>query len=183
MDFSDRDAPYHCLEIMENKQHSRAKVLTLKVHPPVISTFPLVKKTLDTYHHLPEWSSTKMKDVTDNFSGNVITKNVLLLKSSTHQNVVVAIPLRHDENLSSWRVPSSGFGEACYTSGYWEWVEDVLAHCKESLDNIRLMMLSLLQCSYMIITKMFSRPFARIGVHPPIRSLPSSESYLFLYGI
>ncbi|KAK4737611.1 hypothetical protein R3W88_001308 [Solanum pinnatisectum] len=56
MDFSDRDAPYPCLEIMENKQHSRAKVLTLKVHPPVIGAFPLVRKTLDISLHLPEWS-------------------------------------------------------------------------------------------------------------------------------
>ncbi|KAH0647540.1 hypothetical protein KY290_033534 [Solanum tuberosum] len=54
MDFSDRDAPYPCLEIMENKQHSRAKVLTLKVHLPVIRAFPLVRKMLDTSHHLPE---------------------------------------------------------------------------------------------------------------------------------
>ncbi|KAH0669910.1 hypothetical protein KY285_024053 [Solanum tuberosum] len=91
MDFSDRDAPHHCLEIVENKQHSRAKVLTLKVHPPVIGAFPLVRKMLDTSHHLP----------------------------------VV------------WCVPSSGFGEVRYTSGYWEWVEDVLARCKETLDNIK----------------------------------------------
>ncbi|KAH0746483.1 hypothetical protein KY285_008140 [Solanum tuberosum] len=110
MDFSDRDVPYPCLEIVESKQHSRAKVLTLKVHPP---------------------------DVTDNFSGNVTTEKVLLLRSSTHQNVGVAIPPRRDEHLSSWRVPSSGFGEVRYTSGYWEWVEDVLARCKETLDNIK----------------------------------------------
>ncbi|KAH0729706.1 hypothetical protein KY290_000839 [Solanum tuberosum] len=127
MDFSDRDEPYPFLDIMENKQHSCAKVLTLKVHAPIIGTFPLVKKKLDTSHHLPEWSSTKTKDVTDNFSGNVTTEKVLLLKSSTHQNIVVAIPPRRDENLSSWRVPSSGFCE----------VEDVLACCKETSDNIK----------------------------------------------
>ncbi|KAH0644726.1 hypothetical protein KY284_032610 [Solanum tuberosum] len=137
MDFSDRDAPYPCLEIVENKQHSRAKVLTLKVHPPVIGAFPLLRKTLDTYHHLPEWSSTETKDVTDDFSGNVTTEKVLLLKSSTHRNVVVAVPPRRDEHLSSWLVPSSGFGEVRYTSGYWEWVKDVLARCKETLDNIK----------------------------------------------
>uniref|UniRef100_M1AVQ0 Uncharacterized protein n=1 Tax=Solanum tuberosum TaxID=4113 RepID=M1AVQ0_SOLTU len=123
MDFSDRDAPYPCLEIVENKQHSRAKVLTLKVHPPVIGAFPLLRKTLDTSHHLPEWSSTETKDVTDDFSGNVTTEKVLLLKSSTHRNVVVAVPPRRDEHLSSWLVPSSGFGEVRYTSGYWEWVK------------------------------------------------------------
>uniref|UniRef100_M1DIS2 Uncharacterized protein n=1 Tax=Solanum tuberosum TaxID=4113 RepID=M1DIS2_SOLTU len=133
MDISDRDAPYPCLESVENKQHSRAKVLTLKVHPPVIS----LRKTLDTSHHLPEWSSTEMKDVTDGFSGNVTTEKVLLLKSSTHRNVVVAVPPHRDEHLSSWRAPSSGFGEVRYTFGYWEWVEDVLARCKVTLDNIK----------------------------------------------
>jgi len=118
MDFSDRDAPYPCLEIVENKQHSRAKVLTLKVHPPVIGAFSLLRNTLDTSHHLPEWSSTETKDVTDDFSGNVTTEKVLLLKSSTHQNVVVSFPLHCDENLSSWRVPPTGFGEVRYTFGY-----------------------------------------------------------------
>ncbi|KAK4733920.1 hypothetical protein R3W88_008181 [Solanum pinnatisectum] len=137
MDFSDREAPYPYLEIVENKQHSRAKVLTLKVHPPVIGAFPLVRKLLDHSYHLPEWSSTETKYVMDNFSGKVTTKKVLLLKSSTHQNVVVAIPPRRDEKLSSWCVPPLGFGEVRYTSGYWEWVEDVLARCKENLDNIK----------------------------------------------
>ncbi|KAH0686252.1 hypothetical protein KY284_016805 [Solanum tuberosum] len=109
----------------------------MKVHPPVIGAFPLLRKTLDTSHHLPEWSSTEAKDVTNDFSGNVTTEKVLLLKSSTHQNVVVAVPPRRDEHLSSWRVLSSGFGEVHYTSGYWEWVEDELARCKETLDNMK----------------------------------------------
>ncbi|KAK4706247.1 hypothetical protein R3W88_034192 [Solanum pinnatisectum] len=85
MDFSDREVPYPCLEIVENKQHSRSKVLTLKVHPLVIGAFPLVRKLLDNSHHIPKWTSTKTKDVIDNFSGKVRTEKVLLLKSSTHQ--------------------------------------------------------------------------------------------------
>ncbi|KAH0669923.1 hypothetical protein KY285_024062 [Solanum tuberosum] len=67
---------------------------------------------------------------------NVTTAKVLLLKSSTYQNVVV-IPPRRDENLSSWRVPSSEFSEVRHTSCYWEWVEDVLALYNETLDNIK----------------------------------------------
>ncbi|KAH0685745.1 hypothetical protein KY290_017271 [Solanum tuberosum] len=149
MDFSDREAPYPCLEIVENKQHSRAKVLTLKVHPPVIGAFPLVRKLLENFHHLPEWSSKETKDVIDTFFGKVTTEKVLLLKSFTHQNVVAAIPPRRDENLSSCRVPPLGFGEVRYTSGYWEWVEDVLARCKETLDNIKTLKGS---CQYCIIS-------------------------------
>ncbi|KAH0672890.1 hypothetical protein KY284_023977 [Solanum tuberosum] len=67
MDFRARDAPCPSLEIMENNQHSRAKVLTLKVHPPVIGAFPLVRNMMDTSHHLPEWSSIETNDVTKNF--------------------------------------------------------------------------------------------------------------------
>ncbi|TMX02309.1 hypothetical protein EJD97_022084 [Solanum chilense] len=107
MDFSDRDAPYPYLEILENKQHSRAKVLTLKVYPPMIGTFPFHRKTLNT-NHISEWSSTKTKDV--NFSGNITIDKFLVLKSCTHQNVVVVVPHRLDEHLSSWRDPSSRFG-------------------------------------------------------------------------
>ncbi|KAH0645060.1 hypothetical protein KY284_032944 [Solanum tuberosum] len=133
--------------IMENKKHSRAKVLTLKVHPPVIGAFPIVRKTLETSHHLPKWSSTKTKDVTDNFSNNVTTEKVLLLKSSTHQNVVVAIPPR----------------------------QDVIARCKETLDNFKTydaIFASMLTYDH---NENVLQAFARIGVHPPIRSLHSSE--------
>ncbi|KAH0641919.1 hypothetical protein KY285_032787 [Solanum tuberosum] len=52
-------------------------------------------------------------------------------------DVSITIPSRRDENLSSWCVPPFGFGEVRYTSGYWEWVEDVLARYKETLDNIK----------------------------------------------
>ncbi|KAG5589966.1 hypothetical protein H5410_040480 [Solanum commersonii] len=83
------------------------------------------------------WSSTETKDIMDNFSGKVTSEKVLLLKSSTHQNVVVSIPSRRDENLSSWCVLPFRFDEVRYMFGYWEWVEDVLARCKETLDNIK----------------------------------------------
>ncbi|KAK4707006.1 hypothetical protein R3W88_033445 [Solanum pinnatisectum] len=87
----------------------------------MIGTIPLVRKLLNTSHHLYKVTSEK----------------VLLMKSSTHQNVVVVIPSRRDENLSSWCVPPFGFDEVHYMSGYWEWVEDVLSYCKETLDNIK----------------------------------------------
>ncbi|KAH0776103.1 hypothetical protein KY290_007514 [Solanum tuberosum] len=40
-------------------------------------------------------------------------------------------------NFSSKRVPSSNFGNVCYTPGYWEWVEDVLPRHKEILELIK----------------------------------------------
>ncbi|PHT92906.1 hypothetical protein T459_00788 [Capsicum annuum] len=133
--FNDRESPHPYLEIVENNSDSHAKVLTLKVHPPVINAFPLVRKPLETSLHLTKWSTTETKDVMDNFSSKIMTKKVFLLKSSTHQNGVVASSPSRNENLSSWRVPFSGFGEVQYISGYWEWIEDVLARNKETLER------------------------------------------------
>ncbi|KAG5605518.1 hypothetical protein H5410_027010 [Solanum commersonii] len=48
----------------------------------------------------------------DNFSGKVTIEKVILLKSSTHQNVIVVIHPHRDDNLSSWRVSPFGFVEA-----------------------------------------------------------------------
>ncbi|KAG5586111.1 hypothetical protein H5410_046545 [Solanum commersonii] len=64
----------------------------------------------------------------DNFSGKVRIEKVFLLKSSTHQNVVAAIPLRRDENLSSWSILPLKFGEVGYTSSYWEWTLNTYDH-------------------------------------------------------
>lgn len=122
MDFIDRDAPYLCLKIEENKQHLRDKVLPLKVHPSLIGAFPLLRKTFEISHHIPESSSTETKDDIKNFSGNVTTEKVILLKPFTHQNDAIAIPLHRDEHHSYFHVHSSGFGEVRYTYGYWEWV-------------------------------------------------------------
>ncbi|KAJ8554183.1 hypothetical protein K7X08_024861 [Anisodus acutangulus] len=111
MYFSDRETPYPCLEIVDKKKNSRAKILTLKVHPPVIGAFLLVRKLLDTPLNLPGWSTTETKDIMGNFSDKVMTVEVPLLKSSTHQNVVIASSARRDESFSSWRVPPFGFGK------------------------------------------------------------------------
>ncbi|PHT75908.1 hypothetical protein T459_19430 [Capsicum annuum] len=108
--FNDRETPYPYFEIVESKPDSHAKPLTLKVHPPVIGAFPLVRNPLETYLHLTERSTTETKDVMDNFSSKIMTENVLLLKSSTHQNIVVASSPSHNWSLSSWRVPPSKFG-------------------------------------------------------------------------
>ncbi|KAG5631239.1 hypothetical protein H5410_002956, partial [Solanum commersonii] len=51
---------YPFLEIVENKQHLCAKVLTLKVHVLVIDAFPLIRKLVDTFHNLRDLSLIKM---------------------------------------------------------------------------------------------------------------------------
>ncbi|KAG5596360.1 hypothetical protein H5410_037592 [Solanum commersonii] len=42
-----------------------------------------------------------------------------------------------DGSFNNWRVPSSNFGNVCYTPGYWEWVEDMLPRHKEILELIK----------------------------------------------
>uniref|UniRef100_A0A0V0GNT4 Putative ovule protein n=1 Tax=Solanum chacoense TaxID=4108 RepID=A0A0V0GNT4_SOLCH len=50
MDFSDREVSYPCLDIVENKQSSRAKIFILKAHLPMIGAFPLIRKLLHASH-------------------------------------------------------------------------------------------------------------------------------------
>ncbi|PHT59512.1 hypothetical protein CQW23_01875 [Capsicum baccatum] len=77
----------------------------------------------------------KTKDIMDNFSGKILIEKVLRLKSFTHQNIVVTSSPGRNGSLSSWCVPPSGFGVVRYTSGYWKWIEDVLARNKETLER------------------------------------------------
>ncbi|KAF3674664.1 hypothetical protein FXO38_05120 [Capsicum annuum] len=107
--FNNHETPYPCLEIVKSKPNSHAKSLTLKVHPPVIGAFSLVRKPLETSLHLTEWSMTETKDSMDNFLGKIVTEKVLLLKYYTHQNVVVASSPSCNGSFRSWRVPPSGF--------------------------------------------------------------------------
>ncbi|PHT87438.1 hypothetical protein T459_09544 [Capsicum annuum] len=116
--FNNRETPYTCLEIVESNPNLHAKPLTSKVHPSMIGAFPLVRKSLETSLHLIEWSTIETKDIMDSFSIKIVTEKVLLLKSSTHQNVVVASSPSRNGSLSGWRVPPSGFREVRYASGY-----------------------------------------------------------------
>ncbi|KAG5596076.1 hypothetical protein H5410_037308 [Solanum commersonii] len=67
-----------------------------------------------------------MKDIMDNSSGKVTPAKNFFLNSSTHQNVVATIL------LAVIRVLAAGVFLLLDL-----WVEDVLARCKETLDNIK----------------------------------------------
>ncbi|KAH0643747.1 hypothetical protein KY285_032823 [Solanum tuberosum] len=109
MHFRDRDSPHPLLEIVgDDQQNPNAKVLLLEVQPPTIGVFSL---------------ATSMK--------------VPLLKSAIHHDASSSKSSHSDGSFSNWRVPSSNFGNVCYTPSYWEWVEDVLPRHKEILELIK----------------------------------------------
>ncbi|PHU05019.1 hypothetical protein BC332_25841 [Capsicum chinense] len=119
--FNNRKTPYPCLEIMESNSDAYSKPLTSKFHPSMISAFPLVRKLLKTFLYLIEWSTIETKDFMDNFLGKIMTKKVILLKSSTHQNVVVASSPSCNGSLSGWPVPPSSYRKHLIGLGfYWD---------------------------------------------------------------
>ncbi|KAH0685749.1 hypothetical protein KY285_019065 [Solanum tuberosum] len=62
---------------------------------------------------------------------------VPLLKSAIHHDAASSKSSHSDGSFNNWRVPSSNFGNVCYTPCYWEWVEDVLPRHKEILELIK----------------------------------------------
>ncbi|KAH0728790.1 hypothetical protein KY290_003616 [Solanum tuberosum] len=77
------------------------------------------------------------KDVMRNFSSKATSMKVPLLKSVIHHDAASSKSSHSDGSFNNWRVPSSNFGNVCYTPGYWEWVEDVLPRHKEILELIK----------------------------------------------
>uniref|UniRef100_M1BJ35 Aminotransferase-like plant mobile domain-containing protein n=1 Tax=Solanum tuberosum TaxID=4113 RepID=M1BJ35_SOLTU len=77
------------------------------------------------------------KDVMRNFSNKATSMKVPLLKSAIHHDASSSKSSHSDGSFNNWRVPSSNFGNVCYTPGYWEWVEDVLPRHKEILELIK----------------------------------------------
>ncbi|KAH0636783.1 hypothetical protein KY289_036698 [Solanum tuberosum] len=109
MHLRDQDSPHPLLEIVgDDQQNPNAKVLLLEVQPPAIGVFAL---------------ATSMK--------------VPLLKSTIYHDAASSKSSHSDGSFNNWRVPSSNFGNDCYTPGYWEWVEDVLPCHKEILELIK----------------------------------------------
>lgn len=164
MQFHDHNKPHPHLEITSDEQNQFDRVLTLEVHPPVIGSFPLVRKLPAASLHLTEWWTREAKDVMGEFSGEVTNMKVPILKSATHREVAPSEFSLSDGCFHTWNVPPSGFGKVRHTPGYWERVEDVLPRHK-----------------FFITTTCF-RPFVSFGVLPPTHLLPSLENYLYLYG-
>uniref|UniRef100_M0ZUA5 Uncharacterized protein n=1 Tax=Solanum tuberosum TaxID=4113 RepID=M0ZUA5_SOLTU len=127
MHFRDRDSPHPLLEIVgDDQQNPNAKVLLLEVQPPAIGVFSLVSGAYDESLLLKEWSKMDTKDVMRNFSSKATSMKVPLLKSAIHHDATSSKSSHSDGSFSNWRVPSSNFGNVCYTPSYWEWVEDII---------------------------------------------------------
>nr|XP_009788176.1 PREDICTED: uncharacterized protein LOC104236031 [Nicotiana sylvestris]XP_009788177.1 PREDICTED: uncharacterized protein LOC104236031 [Nicotiana sylvestris] len=137
MQFHDHNKPHPHIEIMSDEQNQSDKVLTLEVHPPVIGSFPLVRKLPAASLHLTEWWIREAKDVMGEFSGEVTNMKVPILKFATHREVAPSEFSHRDGCFHTWNVPPSGFGKVRDTPGYWEWVEDVLPHHKFFLEDLK----------------------------------------------
>ncbi|KAH0698813.1 hypothetical protein KY284_013028 [Solanum tuberosum] len=138
MHFRDRDSPHPLLEIVgDDQQNPNAKVLLLEVQPPAIGVIYLVSGAYDESLLLKEWSKMDTKDVMRNFSSKATSMKVPLLKSAIHHDAASSKSSHSDGIFNNCRVPSSNFGNVCYTPGYWEWVEDVLPRHKEILELIK----------------------------------------------
>ena len=56
---------------------------------------------------------------------------------------------------ATWKTSSSFFGEECFTSHYWKWVEDILGKYKEVLTRTGKFELSTRQGSPTIVVRIF----------------------------
>ncbi|KAH0688969.1 hypothetical protein KY289_016327 [Solanum tuberosum] len=78
------------------------------------------------------------QDVMRNFSSKATSMKVPLLKFVIQHDAASSKSSHSDGSFNNWRVPSSNFGNVCYTPGYWEWVEDVLPRHKDILELIKI---------------------------------------------
>ncbi|KAG5610463.1 hypothetical protein H5410_021744 [Solanum commersonii] len=67
---------------------------------------------------LKEWSKMDTKDIMRNFSSKATSMKVPLLKSAIHHDVASSKSSHSDGSFNNWSVPSSNFGNVCYTPGY-----------------------------------------------------------------
>ncbi|KAG5580676.1 hypothetical protein H5410_051303 [Solanum commersonii] len=183
MHFCDRDSPHPLLEIVsDDQQNPNAKVLLLEVQRPAIGVFSLVCGAYDESLLLKEWSKMDTKDVMRNFSSKATSMKVPLRKYVIHHDATSSKSIHSDGSFNNWRVPSSNFGNVCYTPGYWEWVEDVLSCHKEILELIKVygnVYTSLFTYDY---DDNVLHVFVNFGAHLPIRFLLSLKRCPYHFG-
>lgn len=108
------------------------------------------------------------KYILKHFSGQAIIMNVHLLKSAIHKKIAPSESSLPKGRLSNWIVPSSSFGNVFDTLGYCKWVEDVLPHYKEDLEQIKIY--DVVYTSLFMFTMMTTcfTLFVSFGVNMPI---------------
>ncbi|KAG8364564.1 hypothetical protein BUALT_Bualt18G0010500 [Buddleja alternifolia] len=93
--------------------------------------------------HISVWSEEAAKGCVDLRSGTSSNSRVILLRSSLHDTKLVdtefLLPQQHLHSSGGLiKIPSSTFGEVCYHTGYWEWIEYILEYHANILRQARI---------------------------------------------
>ncbi|KAK6126655.1 hypothetical protein DH2020_039602 [Rehmannia glutinosa] len=116
------------------KVNPSTKVTILAVFDPVVGRYATAWPRLTNPSYLEEWS----KEIPSSKTSKMWT-----LLATHHQKSTELTPLptlgRHIiEGQAKWGDDIKFAGEFHYIKGYWEWTEDVLSHCKNSLQKVKI---------------------------------------------
>ncbi|KAL7116689.1 hypothetical protein ACP275_03G020400 [Erythranthe tilingii] len=143
MYIEDRDEPFPCIVIRNDKDNFKIKGTTLRVHEPASNCPSSQSRSIEKSMHLSNWSEEATWETIDSRSDSSSRSRVLLLRSSLHDEktkpVDFILPHRpFSFKGGSWKIPPSNFGEVSFHVGYWEWTEDVLGHYADTLRQAKM---------------------------------------------
>ncbi|XP_071904368.1 uncharacterized protein [Coffea arabica] len=140
MQIKDYAVPVPHISLTDERGGTQSKSLSLHVYKPAIGPLAESFIPLEGCFHLEDWTSKWTKEVVapSTFSTTSREEEVVVLNSSLHNGdpeiAKFTLPfVGFNVDKATWKTPSSFFGEACFTSHYWEWVEDMLGRHKDIL--------------------------------------------------
>ncbi|XP_071907750.1 uncharacterized protein [Coffea arabica] len=140
MQIKDYAVPVPHISLTDERGGTQSKSLSLHVYKPAIGPLAESFIPLEGCFHLENWASKWTKEVVapSTFSTTSREEEVVVLNSSLHNGdpeiAKFTLPfVGFNVDKATWKTPSSFFGEACFTSHYWEWVEDMLGRHKDIL--------------------------------------------------
>ncbi|KAK6126743.1 hypothetical protein DH2020_039514 [Rehmannia glutinosa] len=122
------------LMILDDESQSIDKGTILAVFDPVVGRYATAWPRLTNPSYLEEWS----KEIPSSKTFKTWT-----LQATHHQQSAESTPLptlgcHIIEGQAKWGDDIKFAGELHYIEGYWEWTEDVLSRCKNSLQKVKI---------------------------------------------
>nr|XP_027122172.1 uncharacterized protein LOC113739127 [Coffea arabica] len=140
MQIKDYAVPVPHISLTDERGGTQSKSLSLHVYKPTIGPLAESFIPLEGCFHLEDWTSKWTKEVVapSTFSTTSREEEVVVLNSSLHNGdpeiAKFTLPfVGFNVDKVTWKTPSLFFGEACFTSHYWEWVENMLGRYKDIL--------------------------------------------------